>query len=73
MSLQNVGICLKVAKTFRRTLMSLPSTLKMETVCFSTTLVSTYKSIRHYNPEDQHRFLPQTQKHTWFNKYVNFL
>jgi hypothetical protein len=26
----------------------------METVCFFETLVSTYKSIRPYNPEDQH-------------------
>jgi hypothetical protein len=29
----------------------------METVCFSETLVSTYKSTRRYNPEDQHRHL----------------
>jgi hypothetical protein len=29
--------------------------LKMETVCFSKTLVSAYMSTRLYNPEDQHR------------------
>jgi ABC-type nickel/cobalt efflux system permease component RcnA len=27
--------------------------LKMEAVCSSETLVSTYKSMQHYNPEDQ--------------------
>jgi hypothetical protein len=26
----------------------------METVCFSETLVSTYKSTQRYNPEEQH-------------------
>jgi hypothetical protein len=31
------------------------SALKMETVCFSETLVSTYKSTWHYNPEDKHQ------------------
>jgi hypothetical protein len=31
--------------------------LKMEAVCFSETLVSTYKSTRRYNPEEQHRHL----------------
>jgi hypothetical protein len=29
----------------------------METVCFSETLLSTCKSTRRYNPEDQHRIL----------------
>jgi hypothetical protein len=28
--------------------------IKMEAVCSSEMLVSTYKSIQHYNPEDQH-------------------
>jgi hypothetical protein len=28
--------------------------LKVEAVCSSKTLVSTYKSTKHYNPEDQH-------------------
>jgi hypothetical protein len=28
--------------------------MKMEAVCYSETLVSTYKSTRRYNPEDQH-------------------
>jgi hypothetical protein len=28
---------------------------KMEAVCSSKTLISTYKSTRRYNPEDQHR------------------
>jgi hypothetical protein len=32
-------------------------TLKMETICFSETLVFTYKSTRRYYPEDQHRRL----------------
>jgi hypothetical protein len=31
--------------------------LKMHTVCFPETVVSTYKSTRPYNPEDQHRHL----------------
>jgi hypothetical protein len=31
--------------------------LKMEAVCSSETLVSTFKSTWHYNPEDQHRHL----------------
>jgi hypothetical protein len=29
--------------------------LKMEAVCTSETLISSYKSTRRYNPEDQHR------------------
>jgi hypothetical protein len=33
------------------------SALKMEVVCSSETLVSTYKSTRRYNPEDQSRYL----------------
>jgi hypothetical protein len=28
--------------------------LKMETICFLETLVSTYKSTRRHNPEEQH-------------------
>jgi hypothetical protein len=31
--------------------------LKMEAVCSSETLLSTYKSTRRYNPKDQHRHL----------------
>jgi hypothetical protein len=31
------------------------SSLKMEAGCFSKTLVSTYKSTRRHNPEEQHR------------------
>jgi hypothetical protein len=30
------------------------SALKMEAICSSETLVSTYKSTQYYNPEDQH-------------------
>jgi hypothetical protein len=33
------------------------SALKMEAVCYSETLVSSYKSTRPYNPEDQQRHL----------------
>jgi hypothetical protein len=33
------------------------SGLKMETVCFSKTLVSTYESTQHHNQEEQHRHL----------------
>jgi hypothetical protein len=35
-----------------------PSDL-METVCFSETSVSTYKSTRRHDPEDQQRHLPR--------------
>jgi hypothetical protein len=28
--------------------------LRMETVCFSETLISTYESTRRHNPEDEH-------------------
>jgi hypothetical protein len=38
-------------------LSNLTSVLKMETVCSSETLVSTYKFIRCYISEDQHRHL----------------
>jgi hypothetical protein len=31
--------------------------LRMGTVCFSKTLVSTYKSSQRYSPEEQHRQL----------------
>jgi hypothetical protein len=31
------------------------SALKMETVCFSETLASTYESIWHHNPEEHHQ------------------
>jgi hypothetical protein len=34
----------------------------MEAVYFSETLVSTYKSTRNYNPEDQHQHLHRRQK-----------
>jgi hypothetical protein len=39
--------------------------LKMETVCSSETLVSTYKSTcpRRYNPEDKHRHLHRRENH----------
>jgi hypothetical protein len=40
---------------FRRNILPRSSGLKMGTVCFSETLVSTYKSTRRYSPEDQHR------------------
>jgi hypothetical protein len=45
----------------------------MEAVYFSETLVSTYKSTRYYNPEDQHRHMhcrkhlrSHTDDTTWF-------
>jgi hypothetical protein len=38
------------ASTFR-----VKSALRMEEVCSTETLVSTYKSARHNHPEDQHR------------------
>jgi hypothetical protein len=34
----------------------LNSSLKMEAVYSSETLISTYKSTRRYNPEDQHPY-----------------
>jgi hypothetical protein len=34
----------------------------MEAVCFSETFVSTYKSTRRYNPEQQHRQLHRREK-----------
>jgi hypothetical protein len=37
------------------------SALKMEAVCSSETLVSTYKSTRRYYPEDQHRHLHRSE------------
>jgi hypothetical protein len=46
------------------------SGLKMEAVCSAETSVSTYKSTRRYNPEDQHRHrydLKITE-----NEYYNF-
>jgi hypothetical protein len=39
----------------RRNILSLYSAMKMEAVCSSETLISTYKSTRLYGPEDQHR------------------
>jgi hypothetical protein len=42
--------------TFRRNILPTSSGLK-EVVCSSETLISTYKSTRRYNPEDQHRHL----------------
>jgi hypothetical protein len=45
---------------FRRNILSLSSGLKMETVCFSETLVFTYESTRRHNPE-QHYHLHRRQ------------
>jgi hypothetical protein len=42
--------------------------LKMEVVCFSETLVSTYESTRRYNPE-QHRHLHRCQNPKNDNSY----
>jgi hypothetical protein len=39
---------------FRRVILHPSSTHKMEAVCFSETLVSTYESTWHHNPEEQH-------------------
>jgi hypothetical protein len=41
-------------KHFTENILSPSSTPKIETEYFSETLVSTYKSTRRYNPEDQH-------------------
>jgi hypothetical protein len=41
--------------TFACVLLLVCDTLKMETTCFSETLVSTYESTRRHNPEQQHR------------------
>jgi hypothetical protein len=41
--------------TFWRNILPLSSALIMKTVCFTETSVSTYKSTRRHNPEDQHR------------------
>jgi hypothetical protein len=43
--------------TFRRNVLPPSSALKIEAICSSETLVSTYKSIWHFYPEDQHRHL----------------
>jgi hypothetical protein len=48
---------LEISHTHFRSHPSIHPALKMETVCFSETLVSTYKSTRRYNPEEQHRHL----------------
>jgi hypothetical protein len=45
--------CTHIRK-FRRNILPPSSGLKLETVCFFETLVSTYKSTLRYNPEDQH-------------------
>jgi hypothetical protein len=49
-----VWACRKI-KTFLRNILLSSLTLKMEALCSSETLVSTYKSTRSYNPEQQHR------------------
>jgi hypothetical protein len=41
-------------QTFRRNILSPSSALKLEVVCSTETLVSTYKSTRRYYPEEQH-------------------
>jgi hypothetical protein len=48
------------------------SGLKMETVCFSETLVSTYKSIQRHNPQQQHRHFrrPKNLKSHIFNTLI---
>jgi hypothetical protein len=45
-----------------------------ETECFSKTSVSTYKSIRRYNPEDQHRqtLCSRTDSNLLSNVYPGF-
>jgi hypothetical protein len=46
------------------------SVLKMEAVCSSETLVSTYKSTRRYNPEDQHGSVSYTVVATDFKEDI---
>jgi hypothetical protein len=41
--------------TFRMNIQPLSSALKLEAPCHSETLVSTCRSTRYYNPEEQHR------------------
>jgi hypothetical protein len=48
----------------------LKSALKMETVCFSNTLVFSYKSTKHYNPEDQQQHLHQRENFRSYGKIV---
>lgn len=43
--------------TFRRNILYPSSEQNVETVCFSETLVCTYKSTPRYNPEDQRQHL----------------
>jgi hypothetical protein len=47
------------------------SALKIETVCFAKTLVSTYKSTRTYNPEYHHRKLHRRENLKHQASYVN--
>jgi hypothetical protein len=58
MFLRNVGMYLRIYTELqprRKTFSQSPSSaLKMEIVCFSETLVSTYKSTWYHNPEGQH-------------------
>jgi hypothetical protein len=46
--------------------------LKMETVCFTETFVSTYKSKRRYSPKDQHRHLHRCGNLRSYNVYLIF-
>jgi hypothetical protein len=54
----DVGLlgCNQIPK-FRRNILLPSSGLKMEAVCSSEILVSTYESTRRYNPAKQHRHL----------------
>jgi hypothetical protein len=54
--------CNAARTTFWRNMLPPPLTLKMEAVCAFETLVSTYKSTRRFNPEDQHRHLHHRNK-----------
>jgi hypothetical protein len=44
----------------------------IETVCYYKTLVSNYKSTRHYNPKDQHRHLHRRENLTSLWLHFNF-
>jgi hypothetical protein len=71
--LQPVWTCDRY-QLFRIKILSPSSALKMETVCFSETLISTYTSTRCYYLEDQHRHFHRSKNlksqtegsvHTW--------
>jgi hypothetical protein len=55
--LKNIRTMDKVQITDRSNTVSIfrAEMLKMETVCFSESLVSTYESTQHHNPEEQYR------------------